>query len=114
MDDAIWRLLFSMILFVIMVLWRPSANNQRFLDIFYFTLLTIEWPCHQLGVVQWVTVSGLRHIVEGTLTGSGLESGELGSCLLICILIFGMLPLSPLWALVSSSCNEDELIELIK
>uniref|UniRef100_A0A8C5KI21 Transmembrane protein 87A n=1 Tax=Jaculus jaculus TaxID=51337 RepID=A0A8C5KI21_JACJA len=28
-DDAIWRLLFSMILFVIMVLWRPSANNQR-------------------------------------------------------------------------------------
>lgn len=30
MDDAIWRLLFSMILFVIMVLWRPSANNQRF------------------------------------------------------------------------------------
>ncbi|XP_060131047.1 transmembrane protein 87A isoform X1 [Zootoca vivipara] len=29
-DDAIWRLLFSMILFAIMVLWRPSANNQRF------------------------------------------------------------------------------------
>nr|XP_042705347.1 transmembrane protein 87A isoform X4 [Chrysemys picta bellii] len=29
-DDAIWRLLFSMILFVIMVLWRPSANSQRF------------------------------------------------------------------------------------
>ncbi|XP_035394929.1 transmembrane protein 87A isoform X2 [Cygnus atratus] len=29
-DDAIWRLLFSMILFVIMILWRPSANNQRF------------------------------------------------------------------------------------
>ncbi|XP_028934053.1 transmembrane protein 87A isoform X2 [Ornithorhynchus anatinus] len=29
-DDAIWRLLFSTILFVIMVLWRPSANNQRF------------------------------------------------------------------------------------
>ncbi|XP_067318930.1 transmembrane protein 87A isoform X1 [Anolis sagrei] len=29
-DDAVWRLLFSMILFAIMVLWRPSANNQRF------------------------------------------------------------------------------------
>ncbi|KAF7251865.1 Transmembrane protein 87A [Varanus komodoensis] len=29
-DDAIWRLLFSMILFAIMVLWRPSTNNQRF------------------------------------------------------------------------------------
>ncbi|KAJ8776886.1 hypothetical protein J1605_015063 [Eschrichtius robustus] len=34
-DDAIWRLLFSMILFVIMVLWRPSANNQRFGDSSY-------------------------------------------------------------------------------
>ncbi|XP_062061709.1 transmembrane protein 87A isoform X6 [Lepus europaeus] len=32
-DDAIWRLLFSMILFVIMVLWRPSANNQRFRNV---------------------------------------------------------------------------------
>ncbi|CAO2579247.1 Transmembrane protein 87A [Lemmus lemmus] len=31
-DDAIWRLLFSMILFVIMILWRPSANNQRYWD----------------------------------------------------------------------------------
>ncbi|XP_064420755.1 transmembrane protein 87A [Latimeria chalumnae] len=29
-DDAFWRLLFSVILFVIMFLWRPSANNQRF------------------------------------------------------------------------------------
>ncbi|KAM9294457.1 transmembrane protein 87A [Gastrophryne carolinensis] len=37
-DDAIWRLLFSMILFVIMILWRPSANNQRFA----FSALTEE------------------------------------------------------------------------
>ncbi|MGH0114485.1 UNVERIFIED_CONTAM: hypothetical protein FKN15_018804 [Acipenser sinensis] len=29
-DDAFWRLLFSTILLVIMVLLRPSANNQRF------------------------------------------------------------------------------------
>ncbi|XP_038639044.1 transmembrane protein 87A-like isoform X2 [Scyliorhinus canicula] len=29
-DDAFWRLLFSIILLVIMILWRPSANNQRF------------------------------------------------------------------------------------
>lgn len=28
-DDAFWRLLFSTILLVIMVLLRPSANNQR-------------------------------------------------------------------------------------
>lgn len=29
-DDAFWHLLFSVILLVIMVLWRPTANNQRF------------------------------------------------------------------------------------
>ncbi|XP_053358465.1 transmembrane protein 87A isoform X1 [Clarias gariepinus] len=28
-DDAFWRFLFSVILLVIMFLWRPSANNQR-------------------------------------------------------------------------------------
>lgn len=28
-DDAFWRLLFSTILLVIMVLLRPSANSQR-------------------------------------------------------------------------------------
>ncbi|XP_061452733.1 transmembrane protein 87A-like isoform X2 [Rhineura floridana] len=29
-DDAFWRFLFSIILMVIMFLWRPSANNQRY------------------------------------------------------------------------------------
>ncbi|BFZ12444.1 hypothetical protein BsWGS_15483 [Bradybaena similaris] len=29
-DDAFWQLLFSVILFVIMILWRPSVNNQRY------------------------------------------------------------------------------------
>ncbi|XP_068088391.1 transmembrane protein 87A-like isoform X2 [Hyperolius riggenbachi] len=29
-DDAFWRFLFSVILLVIMFLWRPSANNQRY------------------------------------------------------------------------------------
>ncbi|KAG9483956.1 hypothetical protein GDO78_009719 [Eleutherodactylus coqui] len=28
-DDAFWRFLFSVVLLVIMFLWRPSANNQR-------------------------------------------------------------------------------------
>ena len=28
-DDAFWHLLFSVILCVIMVLWRPSKNNQK-------------------------------------------------------------------------------------
>ncbi|XP_063086072.1 transmembrane protein 87B isoform X1 [Cavia porcellus] len=29
-DDAFWSFLFSLILMVIMFLWRPSANNQRY------------------------------------------------------------------------------------
>ncbi|XP_076037637.1 transmembrane protein 87A [Oratosquilla oratoria] len=29
-DDAYWHLLFALILLVIMVLWRPTNNNQRF------------------------------------------------------------------------------------
>ncbi|XP_061646234.1 transmembrane protein 87A isoform X2 [Phyllopteryx taeniolatus] len=29
-EDAFWRFLFSLILLVIMFLWRPSANNQRY------------------------------------------------------------------------------------
>lgn len=29
-DDAYWRLLFSIILVVIMILWRPTNNNQRY------------------------------------------------------------------------------------
>jgi len=29
-DDAFWHLLFSVILCVIMVLWRPSKNNQKY------------------------------------------------------------------------------------
>nr|XP_043901850.1 transmembrane protein 87A isoform X1 [Solea senegalensis] len=29
-EDAFWRFLFSIVLLVIMFLWRPSANNQRY------------------------------------------------------------------------------------
>lgn len=29
-DDAFWHLLFALLLFAIMVLWRPTNNNQRF------------------------------------------------------------------------------------
>lgn len=29
-DDAFWHLLFSVILLVIMILWRPTNNNQRY------------------------------------------------------------------------------------
>ncbi|GFN84236.1 transmembrane protein 87a [Plakobranchus ocellatus] len=30
MDEAYWHFLFSIILFIIMILWRPTANNQRY------------------------------------------------------------------------------------
>jgi len=29
-DDAYWQLLFVVILFVIIILWRPSQNNKRY------------------------------------------------------------------------------------
>lgn len=29
-DEAFWHILFSLILLVIVILWRPSANNQRY------------------------------------------------------------------------------------
>lgn len=38
-DDAFWRLLFSTILLVIMVLLRPSANSQR-----SETVRSLSWP----------------------------------------------------------------------
>lgn len=28
-DEAFWHLLFSVILLVIIILWRPTINNQR-------------------------------------------------------------------------------------
>lgn len=30
LDEAYWHILFSFMLLVIMVLWRPTQNNQRF------------------------------------------------------------------------------------
>ena len=30
LDEGFWHILFSFVLFVIMLLWRPSANSQRF------------------------------------------------------------------------------------
>ena len=29
-DEAFWHLLFSLILLIIMILWRPTINNQRY------------------------------------------------------------------------------------
>lgn len=30
LDEAFWKLLFSLLLIVIMILWRPTNNNQRY------------------------------------------------------------------------------------
>ena len=30
LDEAFWHMLFSAVLLVIMVLWRPTNNNQRY------------------------------------------------------------------------------------
>ena len=30
LDEAFWKLLFSLLLLVIMLLWRPTNNNQRY------------------------------------------------------------------------------------
>jgi len=30
LDEAFWHVLFSLLLAVVMFLWRPSANNQRY------------------------------------------------------------------------------------
>lgn len=30
LDDAFWHILFSVLLLVIMILWRPTNNNQRY------------------------------------------------------------------------------------
>lgn len=51
MDDAFWRLLFSTILLVIMVLLRPSANSQRSEGI---PLRRAVWSLFCLPVVTFV------------------------------------------------------------
>jgi hypothetical protein len=61
-DDAFWSFLFSLILIVIMFLWRPSANNQRYLiTIRKFKLAGICWASSIMsedtcirGGVQWL------------------------------------------------------------
>ena len=53
-DDAFWRLLFSTILLVIMVLLRPSANSQR-------SEGTLAWALSflvgKMGILLFATVS---------------------------------------------------------
>lgn len=53
-DDAFWRFLFSIILLVIMFLWRPSANNQRWWLIWLLHNRHLHWSrcCHPSYLVK--------------------------------------------------------------
>jgi len=68
LDDAFWHVLFSILLAVVMLLWRPSANNQRYLSLSnvisgavhsngFFSMLTIALLSvahHYIASVIWV------------------------------------------------------------
>ena len=41
LDDAFWPFLFSLILLVIMILWRPTNNNQRYLHLVHFYFIFV-------------------------------------------------------------------------
>lgn len=40
-DEAYWHLLFSVLLLVIMILWRPTNNNQRYIsfDVIFISVI---------------------------------------------------------------------------
>lgn len=50
-DDAYWHVLFSAILLVIMVLWRPTNNNQRYA----FTPLLGKLMCFKIFAILRLT-----------------------------------------------------------
>uniref|UniRef100_A0A803TQ74 GOST seven transmembrane domain-containing protein n=1 Tax=Anolis carolinensis TaxID=28377 RepID=A0A803TQ74_ANOCA len=69
-DDAFWRFLFSIILLVIMFLWRPSANNQRYgaspaeFDLFVSSLLIFA---------EGMKMRGGKPEANGILKGSRVD-----------------------------------------
>ena len=54
LNDALWPFLFALILAVIMILWRPSINNQRYEQ-------SRNW-----GLRIWNVVTGIK-IAKGDL-----------------------------------------------
>uniref|UniRef100_A0AAY4EH24 Transmembrane protein 87A n=1 Tax=Denticeps clupeoides TaxID=299321 RepID=A0AAY4EH24_9TELE len=67
-DDAFWRFLFSTILLVIMFLWRPSANNQRYAFSPLIDEVTDEEEKDQLmnEAFEGVKMRGLKSESNGT------------------------------------------------
>lgn len=75
-DDAFWHILFSIILLVIMVLWRPNVNNQRYS---FSPLLDgdagegAEEPMLGSGATETVKMRGLKHVSERRDAASNAE-----------------------------------------
>ncbi|XP_068173962.1 transmembrane protein 87A-like isoform X2 [Antennarius striatus] len=74
-DEAFWRFLFSLILMVIMFLWRPSANNQRYA---FSPLLDEESEEEEKepmvnDAFDGVKMRGLKNETNGTAKGNRVD-----------------------------------------
>ncbi|XP_028459570.1 transmembrane protein 87A isoform X3 [Perca flavescens] len=76
-EDAFWRFLFSAILFVIMFLWRPSANNQRYA----FTPLIDDSDDEEIEEFASTNIDGIKlraskHETNGTVKPAEVNPEE--------------------------------------
>ncbi|KAI5098967.1 transmembrane protein 87A precursor [Silurus meridionalis] len=74
-DDAFWRFLFSTILLVIMFLWRPSANNQRYAFSPLVDELSDEEEAEQLmnEAFEGVKMRGIKVETNGSVKPSKVD-----------------------------------------
>ncbi|XP_034753382.1 transmembrane protein 87A isoform X3 [Etheostoma cragini] len=72
-EDAFWRFLFSAILFVIMFLWRPSANNQRYA----FTPLIDDSDDEEIEEFASTNIDGIKLRVSKHETNGTVKSAEI-------------------------------------
>ncbi|KAI5625692.1 transmembrane protein 87A precursor, partial [Silurus asotus] len=74
-DDAFWRFLFSTILLVIMFLWRPSANNQRYAFSPLVDELSDEEEAEQLmnEAFEGVKMRGIKPETNGSVKPSKVD-----------------------------------------
>lgn len=77
-EDAFWRFLFSIILFVIMFLWRPSANNQRQVVLLKLTVEHTNTFPYWYFINQFISLSigMLSHRSSMTLTMRRLRNSS--------------------------------------
>ncbi|XP_051521857.1 transmembrane protein 87A-like [Myxocyprinus asiaticus] len=75
LDDAFWRFLFSTILLVIMFLWRPSANNQRYAFSPLVDEVSEEEEGEQLmnDAFEGVKMRGMKPETNGNVNGSKVD-----------------------------------------